>query len=358
MTTIHVKRAAVAVLLLTTACSTGTPSEDPAPPPATPPADRIRTDGLVVFHVNDGQPVLTFHDVGDGGQHTQVDLSGLVGGDLNMDAMQASHFAFTPDFRRAAYEGASGVHVGVLDDAEWAYTPTALLEAENTFNGGTPTLERPQFSPDGAELWMVAAGQRDSETETVLGVDVTNTAVGDLQEKGEVPAGAVPRWQTQPGRQPALTHITDVWDITDNGDLAVASGVHTTSDGLDYLELGGDIVPLNFVGDGEGRWFAPPGGISGMTEQTTVEAFDLEVGGEPTNVRTVASGGAVEGFWPDPAGDRLIIQANDASFYEAPLTGPGAAAPSLLFEELLFEGPAAAGELGVMDGVIALAQPR
>ncbi|MFC7329191.1 hypothetical protein [Marinactinospora rubrisoli] len=351
MHTDHLGRALAATLTLAltaTACGGGADPDEAVPGDATPsgsaeariPAEDL--SGFVMFHVGGGEPYLTFHDPEDGGQRLQIDLSGLVGGDLNVDAMQAAHFAVTTDFRHAAYEGAGGVHLGTLDDAGFAYGDTVLLEPEESgsFGDGAYTYERPAFSPDGSELWMVRSDDGGDGPEQVVATGIADAGSAAPREVGEVPRGTVPIRYTEPGWTPALVSIDSAYAIGGENDLHVVDTTATEEgpSGLRYAVAGDRIIPINFRSDGTGGYVGPLNETGGTDEVTNLHRFSLSPDGELSNETEVVAdlGVVMDDYWPDPANERVLITAN-GRFFQAPFEASGE--PEELFPELTFEGP-------------------
>ncbi|RCV49114.1 hypothetical protein [Marinitenerispora sediminis] len=358
MHTNHLGRALAVTLTLaltTTACGGGADPDEAVPGDATPsesPETRIPAEdlsGFVMFHVGGGEPYLTFHGADDGVQRTQLDLSGVVAGDLNIDAMQAAHFAFTADFRYAAYEGASGVHLGSLDDAAFAYGDTVLLQPEETgsFGDGAYAYERPAFSPDGSELWMVRSDDSGGPDQ-IVATSVTDAGQAAPRQVGEVPRGTVPVRYTEPGWRPALVSLDTVYAIGSGNELQVADQAPAEEgpSGLRYAVAGDEIIPINFRSDGGGGYIGPLNAAGGTGEVTNLHRFSLSPDGELSNETEVVGdlGVVMDDYWADAANQRVLVTAN-GRFFQAPFEGAGE--PEELFPELAFEGPdAGSSEIG------------
>ncbi|MFE3459964.1 hypothetical protein ACFXKD_20660 [Nocardiopsis aegyptia] len=300
--------------------------------------------GFLEFHGPSANQVsLTFHDVGDGTQKTQLDLTDLALTDTPAGTpVNWHHFAFSPDFRYTAFVSGGGLRFGELDPATYSYEWTAdvLPEESNTFSGGAVEYLSPQFSPDGSQLWFEEQYEHGEEDSRVLSVDVTDPEA-QPEHQGDVPRGSEPLHRFEEAGMDSDNSVApdNAFAITDDNRLEVLEKVETGEEEvLQYLvgESTG-IVPFNFVAGPSGQYFAPSDfSVGGFAEITSFSiADDGAVSDNETELQTPANN--IREFWYDEAGDRLVLRSGDSFFTYTPGSGdePEEAFTDLTYEEQL-----------------------
>lgn len=334
-----------AVLALT-ACGSGegeaAPEEAPQanaePEETTVPAEEL--SGLLVHHTGARGAFLTFHDVEDGTQTSLIDLTDLAMAETASTGIDAfwHKFAFSPDFRFAAYEHDGGLRLGELNTETYSYEWTGTVEPEEsaTFSGGAVEYLSPQFSPDGGQLWFEEQ-QEHSEDSRILSVDVMDPEE-EPEHRGDAPRdtgtihGVDSRVMSGQGnwRGP-----DNVYAITEDNQLEVLERVKDEETGLDYFV--GDttgVVPWNFVEGTPGRFFGP----IDFDRSTFIELHSLSVSDDGTvsddGIDLEATGNSISRMWADKEHDRLILLAGSSYFAYTPGSDEE---PVALFDDLTYE---------------------
>jgi hypothetical protein len=335
-----------AVLALT-ACSSG---EDAAAPEEasqsdaeleepTVPAEEL--SGLLVHHTGASGAFLTFHDVEDGTQRSLIDLTDLAMAETDSMGIDVfwHRFAFSPDFRFAAYEHDGGLRFGELNAEIYSYDWTGAVEPEEstTFSGGAIEYLSPQFSPDGSQLWFEEQHELGEEDSRVLSVDVTDPE-GEPEHQGDAPrgVGTIHRVDSRVmSGQGTWRGPDNVYAITEDNQLEVLERVVDEETELDYFI--GDttgVVPWNFVEGAPGQFFGP----INFDHSTFTELHSLSISDDGTasddGIDLEATGNSVSRMWADKEHERLILRAGDSYFAYTPGSDDE---PVALFDDLTYE---------------------
>ncbi|OLT26876.1 hypothetical protein BJF83_20215 [Nocardiopsis sp. CNR-923] len=336
-----------AVLALT-ACGSGgdetAPGEasqaDAEPEEPTVPAEEL--SGLLEYHRGTRGVFLTFHDVEDGTQRSLIGLTDLAlaeTGDMGIGAFW-DRFAFSPDFRFAAYEHDGGLRIGELNAQTYSYDRTEVVEPQEstTFSGGAIEYLSPQFSPDGSQLWFEEQHELGEEDSRILSVDVTDPE-GEPEHRGDVPrdVGTIHEVDSRVlSGQGTWRGPDNVYAITGDNQLEVLERVNDEETGLDYFI--GDttgVVPWNFVEGAPGQFFGP----IGFDRSTFTELHSLSVSDDGTvsdeGIDLEATGNSISRVWADEEHGRLILLAGNSYFAYTPGSDEE---PVALFDDLTYEG--------------------
>lgn len=335
-----------AVLTLTACSSTG---EESAPEQAaqisaepeetTIPAEELA--GLLEYHHGARGAFLTFHDVEDGTQKSLIDLTDLAVDESTSGGALAfwNKFAFSPDFRFAAYEHEGGLRLGELNAQSYSYNWTGTVGAaeSTTFSGGAIAYLSPQFSPDGSRLWFAEQHQHGEEDSRILSVDVTEPE-GEPHHQGDAPpkVGTIHKVHSRVlSGQGTHKGPDNIYAITGDNRLEVLKRVEGEETGLDYFV--GDttgVIPWNFVEGAIDQFFGPVD----FDHHAFTELHALSISEDGTvsdqGVDLEATGNRISRIWADEEHDRLILFAGNSYFAYTPGSNDE---PVALFDDLTYE---------------------
>ncbi|MGQ4270505.1 hypothetical protein [Nocardiopsis changdeensis] len=335
-----------AVLALT-ACSSGEGEAAPEeasqanaePEETTLPAEEL--SGLLVHHKGARGAFLTFHDVEDGTQRSLIDLTDLAMAEtasMGIDVFW-NKFAFSSDFKFAAYEHDGGLRFGELNTETYSYDWTGTVKPEEsaTFSSGSVEYLSPQFSPDDNQLWFEEQLEHSEEDSRILSVDVTDPE-GEPEHRGDAPSGigTIHRVDSRVmSGQGNWRGPDNVYTITEDNQLEVLERVKDEETGLDYFV--GDttgVVPWNFVKGAPGQFFGP----INFDRSTFTELHSLSVSEDGTvsddGIDLEATGNSISRMWPDKEHNRLILLAGNSYFAYTPGSDDE---PLALFDDLTYE---------------------
>jgi hypothetical protein len=332
-----------AVLALT-ACTSGgddaTQGEesqaDAEPEEPTVPAEEL--SGLLEYHNGTRGVFLTFHDVEDGTQRSLIDLTDLAMTNMGIEVFW-NQFAFSPDFRFAAYEHDGRLRFGELNAETYSYDLAGVVEPEEstTFSGGTVEYLSPQFSPDGSQLWFEERHQQGEEDSRILSVDITDLE-GEPEYRGDAPRDVetIHRVDSRVlSGQGNYRGPDNVYTITEDTQLEVLERIEDEETGLVYFI--GDttgVVPWNFVEGAPGQFFGP----IDFDRSTFTELHSLSVSDDGTvsddGIDLNATGNSISRMWADKEHDRLILLAGSSYFAYTPGSDDE---PVALFDDLTYE---------------------
>ncbi|CAM3916204.1 hypothetical protein [Nocardiopsis rhodophaea] len=299
--------------------------------------------GFALYHDDRSDPFLTFHDVSNGKQKIQISLSNMVlsetGGGFTKDSWK-----FSPDFRYVAVLGDGAVHLGELDDENFAYVESAVIEPEqkSSFSGGEIKFRAPKFSPDGEELLMLEDVTGTEDPMKVLSVSTSKAAEDKPDERGTVPKVTT----DSDGKE---WKMESSYSIDEEGELQVWERTSGPEGGAWEFNFGGyydtdhGIVPRRAKKSASGTYYAM---VRSDNEEASegLYSFDLSQDGKMVNKKLIAEEDGngvskeyrISDFWIDDKENRIIIESDD-SYYQTPMDSQGE--PELLFPEFQFEGP-------------------
>jgi len=356
-----VSAALLALLLPLTAC--GGVGGDWAAPVVSPtpeerPAERALS-GFVRLAENSTEKAvfLTFHNVDDGTQKLLVDLTELTArSESYVFFLDPSKFAFSADFRHAAYETSQGeIRLGELVPNTHAYQVTATLAPEEeaaedlSYLLGeevTISYRAPQFSPDGSELWFEEYLEPGEEESRVLAVPTDDPLGAPPEERGLVPREVWPLHQYE---GLTLTKGTEnvyvpeaAYAVTPDNELQVLTEpVGGGGQDFHFLTDGTRVASKDFLPDPSGRfvgllpkknWGVP------STNRSTLWIFNLAPDGTPSDdeVITDAFSDNIQRLWVDTDGNRYVVQSGGA--YHALPFGARRGEPQELFSTFTPKG--------------------
>ncbi|MFE6307466.1 hypothetical protein [Nocardiopsis sp. NPDC057823] len=297
--------------------------------------------GLLVHHTGARGVFLTFHDVEDGTQTSLINLTDLAMAEAAGTGINAfwDKFAFSPDFKFAAYEHDGGLRLGELNAETYSYDWTGTVEPEEsaTFSGGAVEYLSPQFSPDGSQLWFEEQLEHSEGDSRVLSVDVA-APEGEPEHRGDAPRdiGTIHRVDSRVmSGQGAWRGPDNVYAITEDNQLEVLERVKDEEMGLDYFV--GDatgVVPWNFVEGVPGQFFGP----INFNRSTFTELHALSVSDDGTvsdeGIDLEATGNSISRMWADKENHRLILLTGSSYFAYTPGSDDE---PVALFDDLTYE---------------------
>jgi len=351
--------ALLALLLPLAACGgDGTSSAPPTPEDRGVTAETLSGFARLAESSSGKTVYLTFHDVDDGVQKLFLDLTELTDRSANyMFFLDTTDFAFSADFRHAAYETSEGeIRLAELDADSRSYHVTAVLapdeaapETEDVYGVGSEESEAevsyqsPQFSPNGSELWFEERREGE-EKYRVLAVPTDAPLDNPPEERGEVPHDSLPLEEYEgalllKGPESSFIPKAAYTATTDNKLQILTSPRGAATQEFHFLTDGTRVASRNFLPGPSGNFVGllPKDGQGGEVDHSTLRTFKLSPDGEVSDVEELVtlSGKKIERIWTDFDNNRYVLYA-DGTYYGFPFHARGGS-PTELFSEFTFD---------------------